>query len=169
MLPIKKKLKAGFTLIEMVVVVTILGIVAVIASGFLLTSMVASSKAEITKEVRQNGAYALSVMEGLVINSRSVGCGVSSPGPGISVTDLDGNVTVLACDTANQRIASNAALLTANNVVVSNCSFQCSQETGKPPQVTIKFTVSHKGQDTDLKASEKAVLDFETIVSGHNL
>ncbi|HUV72185.1 MAG TPA: type II secretion system protein [Clostridia bacterium] len=155
--------KAGFSLIEMIVVITILGLVAVIASGFLLTTMMAGSKAEATKEVRQNGDYAISVMETLILSSRSVGCTAGQSG--INVTDLEGNMTTFLCQ--GTKITSNSASLTGSNVAVSNCQFTCETDLGIPTAVGIGFSVSQAG--TNLRAAEKATMSFSTKVITKNV
>lgn len=158
-----KEDQSGFSLIEMIVVMTILGLVAVIASGFLLTSMMAGNKSEITKEVRQNGDYAISVMETLILSSRSVGC--TANGTGVNVTDLEGNTTTFLCE--GTKITSNSASLTGSNVAVSNCQFTCEAEFGKPTAVGIGFSVSQAG--TNLRAAEKASMSFSSKVITKNV
>lgn len=171
MLPIKikRQLTSGFTLIEMIVVITLLGLVSVIASGFLLTSMIAGSKAEITKEVRQSGAYALSVMEGLIINAATVTC--SDDFKTITTIDLNGYQNLFVCDENAGKIASNTATLqtdlTNTNVKISTCQFQCSGGSGKPTQVDIQFRVSQK-DSTATRSEEKASIDFKIVVATKN-
>jgi len=142
-------------------VVGLLGLVSVMVSGFLLTSLLASSKAQITKEARQNGAYALSVMEGLILNSVSVGCSSNT----LSVVDLNGALTTFKCD--NNQISSNSSILTSPEVVVSNCLFSCNSTPGRPTQVQISFTVS-KTKGPNARFSEKASVPFSTEVRPKN-
>lgn len=150
MLPTDKTARRGFTLIEMIIVMGLLGLISVVASGFLLVSMMASSKAQVTKEARQSGAYALSVMEGMILNSASVGC---TPAENvINIKDFGGNLTTFQC--LSGQIASNGAALTAGNVEVSNCVFDCTITPGLPGKVAINFTVSRaKGTRVDERAS----------------
>lgn len=174
MLPIKvKKLKnCGFSLIEMIIVVSILGLIAVISSGFLLVSLMASNKAESTKEVRQNGNYALSVIEGLILNSSSVGCTGGSNE--IWIKDLRDNLATVIYDSASKRIASfsgslgvgTSTYLTGSNVTVSDCVFTCTQDLGRPTKVVINFSVSKGGSEA--RPSEKASLQFQTTVVTKN-
>ncbi len=160
-----KQRQSGFTLIEMIVVVSILGLIAVITSGFLLVSLTATSKAEVVKEVRQNGNYALSVMEGMILNSRGVGC--SSPDR-ISVTDANGNLTTFRCqDNKISSVSAQTVYLTSPNVTVSNCQFTCGDNPGLPIKVHLKFTVQKGGGDA--RPAEKASLDFETEVMPRNI
>lgn len=157
----------GFTLIEMLVVVSLVGLVSIIASGFLIVSLMSSSKANITKEIRQSGNYALSVMEGLILGSVSVGC--SSPNI-ITVKDNYGNQTSFICEEGG-KISSSSALATVNltgdNVTVSGCNFTCPLISGLPPKVHIEYTLN-KG-DAASRPSEKATIKFETEVISKNL
>jgi len=167
----KCKVKAGgFTLIEMMVAISILGIVAVIVSGFLLTTLNGSGKAEVNKEVRQNGSYALSVMEGLILNAINVGC--TAPPPTIYITDINGQVATISCDTTNLKIASSSAAgsvdLTASNVAVSNCNFTCTPLTGGPTKVDILFTVSQKTSGLTPRPNETMSIDFQSEVITRN-
>lgn len=165
-------LVAGFTFIEMIVAISILGIVALIGTGFLLTSLSSSGKAEINKEVRQNGNFALSTMEGLIISSKSVSCPTADE---IDVIDTNGQLTQFICyDSApDYKISSVSAsflppityILTADNVAVTDCSFICTTTAGSPTNVRISFIVSQK---TGSRPNEKASVSFQTQVNTRN-
>lgn len=160
---LKRKI-TGFTLIEMMVVVSILGLVVVITSGFLLVSLTAAGKAEVVKEVRQNGNYALSVMEGMILNSRGVGCS----GPEVNVTDADGNLTTFLCkDNKISSVSAATVDLTSSSVTVFGCDFSCENNPGLPTKVHLEFTVQKGGVSS--RPSEKASLEFKTDVMPRNL
>lgn len=158
--------KKGFTLIEMVIVVSLMGLVAIIATGFLLTSLSGSGKAEVSKEVRQNGNYALSVIENMVRDCLAFKTACPNPDVNsLTIINQDGGTTVFSC--SQNQIASGSAFLTSGSVSVSDCDFDCTQSPGLPPVVTVKFKVAQKSVVT-LRPSEKAVLDFETVVVVRN-
>lgn len=151
---------------EMIVVVSLLGVVGVIVSGFLIATMKANSKAEITKEVRQNGDYVLSVMQGIIINSLSVGC--TSPNF-INVIDINNQLTVFNCSTTGTGIiSSNSARLTGTNVAVKGCNFSCVSSPGKPTKVIIDFSIGNKGTDANLRPEEKSTVNFKSEVVTRN-
>jgi len=72
----------GFTLIEILMVVFLLGIIVVIGSNLFFSILKGASKAEITKEVKQNGDYAMNVMERHLRNANSIeSCGEAVGAP----------------------------------------------------------------------------------------
>lgn len=173
-------LVAGFTFIEMIVAISILGVVALIGTGFLLTSLSSSGKAEINKEVRQNGNFALSTMEGLIISSKNVACPTpptANAGKEIDVTDINGQLTQFICeDSADYRISSVSStfsppttttyILTADNVAITDCNFTCTTIIGNPTTVGIGFSVSQVGSSG--RPNEKSSMGFQTQVSTRN-
>jgi len=167
--------KSGFTLIEILVVVGILGIIAVIASNVFFTTLRSSGKTKALTTVKQNGDYALSVMERLIRDSQEVM--TNSAGQycvagmkKIKVKRIDGTEVEFACEeegTVNGRIASNSARLISSGVKVDQCSFDCeSKGQFYPKTVTIKFTLSQSAVTT--KPEEQASVNFQTTVSVRN-
>lgn len=164
MLPIKR---GGFTLIEVLAAISILGLVGLISSSFFLTILSSSSKAEVAKEVRQNGDYVLSVMQGLILSASSASC--SDDHKSIAIKDTNGSPTTFSCnETTTYKISSNSADLTGSNVLVSGCSFICEQVAGAPTKVSVEFTVSQKGSGT-LRPSEKSSQIFKSEIIMRNL
>lgn len=167
-LPRTVKNGAGFTLIEVLMVVFLLGIVVVIGSNLFFSILKGASKAEVEKEVKQNGDYAMNVMERMVRNAQN--CSEAS---GIlTITNPDGNWSEFKClpDEGVTKIASESALgtgyLTGKNVTLgTSCpgslSFSCDQ-TKTPPVVNISFDLSQKGTVT--RPEEKAQIHFQTTV-----
>lgn len=151
---------------ETIITVSIISIIALIATSFLMTFLSGSGKAEVSMQVRQNGNWALSVMEGMILNSRSAVC--SEDGKSFTVTDLNEAVTTFSCqDTGDEtKIASVSATsvdLTGSNVEISGCQFTCEEVAGKPTKVKIEFTVRQKGAENK-RPGEKSSLQFTTEV-----
>jgi len=166
----------GFTLVEILVVVGILGIIAVVASTIFFTTLRSSGKTKVLTKVKQNGDYALSVMERLIKDSQEV---VTNTDNKICESGMnylkfkraDGNTIEFGCleeGTANGRIASNSARLTSSEVKVDSCSFDCSWLGTKfyPKTVTIKFTLSQFG--ATVRPEEQATINFQTTISTRN-
>lgn len=128
-----KKQEAGYTLIETLVVVFILGLVLVVGGNLFFSILKGGAKSEAVKEIKQNGDYALAVIERMTRNAKSASCG----GGALAISNFDGSNTSFSC--LSNRVASGSAYLTSTNVVASSCSFTCS---GANPQlVTISFTL----------------------------
>lgn len=165
--------KNGFTLIEIIVVVGILGIIMVMGSNLFFSILRGSTKTKTLQLVKQNGDYAISVMGRMIRNARSVSGSESS----ITIVNPDGMPTAFSCGDidippdGNAEIASNSARLISNEVKVSsNCSNVFSVTTGevgaRPNVVTINFTLSQAGVTTRLE--EQASVNFQTTISLRN-
>lgn len=164
--------RQGFTLVEMMLSIGIIVLLSVMVSGFLFSLLSSSAKTEVVQEVRQNGAYALSVMERMLINSLAItsDC-IGADASLISFDNYDGGKTTFACEEAKISSASGdlvpiRVFLTNSNVKVSGCNFVCSSQPGKPAMVTINFNVSQKTEGG--RANEKLSLDFNTVVTLKN-
>lgn len=158
------KSKKGFTLIEMLVVAALLFTVGVVVVQLFFSSLKSGSKSTILLTVKENGDYALTVMERMIRNSREVQlCSLGT----VRIRNPDENFTVFECDNLNKRIASNGASLISGHVAVSCDSlFNCQLTNGKLTKIGINFTVS---QNLPVpKLEETAQMDFTTVVTLRN-
>jgi len=181
----ERKTQRGFTLIEILVVVGILAIIAVISSNMFFTVFKSSGKTKVLTKVKENGDYALSVMERLIRDSQEVVINTDNKicESGMNYLKFkrtDGSTIEFGCleeGTANGRIASNSARLTSSEVKVDSCSFDCScpvaypnctSEGTKfyPKTITIKFILSQIG--ATVRPEEEAIINFQTTVSTRN-
>lgn len=158
----------GFTLIEVLMVVFLLGIIVIIGSNLFFSILKGASKAEIEKEVKQNGDYAMNVMERMIRNGQEIlpnsevpSQTCTSPMTKIKIKNPDGKDTEFSF--SSNQIASNGASLTSGNVALVPDSFSFSCDSSKtPPIVTVSFDLSQKG--TGLRPEEKAQVHFQTTV-----
>lgn len=148
----------GFTFIELLVVTVIFISISTMAVAFLFSTLSGGGKAEAIKEVRQNGSYALSVMEKLIVSSRRVECYLSNPSTTLKITAIDNSIATISC--VGGQIASGSGFLTADNVSVSACTFFCTVNPGVPATVEIQFTVSKAG--VGFRPGETAEATFHT-------
>ena len=171
----KRKISKGFTLIEILVVIGLLGIIVAVGSNMFFTTLKSSTKSKILTVVKQNGDYTLTIMERLIrdsekviVNSDGVLCeaGMNK----LKVKRLDGSEIEFTCEgegTADSLIASNSANLTSSEVKVDSCSFDCfSQGDFYPQVVSIDFTLSQAVETTRLE--EQAAVNFRTTVTTRN-
>jgi len=163
-LPTLKSSK-GFSLIEILTVMAILSLIGVVASSMFFTILKGSTKTQITTEIKQNGNYALSVMERMIRNAESLDAYTADS---LTITSSDGFSTTFFCHDGDgdgfKEIASNSAKLISNKVQVNNCSiFQVDPGIPKasPDTVTINFDLSQ------VETTEPLV-HFETTVSLRN-
>lgn len=167
----KSKRKAqnfGFTLVEMLVVVGVVAVVGMMAVNLFFATLKGSTKTAVLNEVKQNGDYALSVMEKMVRNAKSLSPLTGQTGT-ITIINPDGGTTRFSCllDGSVRKIASNSAALTSQNVTLASCPadlFTVTTVAGKPSVVTIKFTLI-QATVSPSRPEERASMDFQTTVS----
>ncbi len=148
------KLKTGFTLIELMVVVSVLVIAGGIALGTLFSALRGATKSQSVTSVRQNGNSAISQMtkmlrdakrfEGVSIDGTNyvTSCAVSGY-KAIKITNFDNGITTFKCDTST--ISSNSAsLLDTSSVTLASCQFTCNQSSViDTPHIGIIFSLSN--------------------------
>jgi len=163
--------KNGFTLIEMMMVVGILGIIVVLGSGAFFSILRGSTKTKTLQMVKQNGDYAISVMERMIRNARALVSPVSdSTVSSITIKNPDGGETTFSCEGDPATIASNGASLLSSEVEVDDCANIFDVAVGqagiKPAVVEINFTLTQA--KTTNRPEEQAEVNFQTTVSLRN-
>lgn len=175
--------RQGFTLIELLVSVAIIaGLGTVLAQAFFTTTR-SNTKVERLTDVKQNGEYALAVMERMIRNARSLTATCSSEGtqatPSAAIVGPDGFMTTFQCalDGAVTRIASVSSFgteyLTSSAVTMGGAScdadtlnFYCTSVAMIPKSLKVTFQLSQKGTPTD--QFEKASATFQTSIGIRN-
>lgn len=170
-----KKIVSGFTLIEVLMVIFVMGILVVVGNNLFFSVLKGSSKAEIEKEAKQSGNYAIGVMERMIRNATSI---VDCTSTRIIIKNKDGFVTEFTCasEDGTTKVASNSGRLTGKNLTLnqtlpqnscsgSSLTFNCSLST-TPPVVSISFTLSEIGSSS--RPEEKATVLFQTTVGLRN-
>jgi prepilin-type N-terminal cleavage/methylation domain-containing protein len=167
---------SGFSFIELLVVVSLFGIVGYLTTSIFIIGFRAQAKSEIMKEVKQNGDYAMQVIESAIKNSIDI----ITPAPpldsasGIVVTNPDGNTTTFLCK--NDIITAENSYpvptpvivndLTSNKVIVKLCKFKIvAPPTFKSSKyAVINFTVSQTGGE-GIPEENKASLPYQSTIS----
>lgn len=160
--------RRGFTLVELLVAVSLIGIVGGIATIILFTTLQGASKSDIMREVKQNGDYAISVMERMIRNANSVVVGCpAGPGsqirPSLTIKNRDNQTTSFALSLSGDQIASTGGMLTNNKVTASNLLFTCTRTRGSPDVVSISFDLAQRA--ITFRPEERASINFKTTVS----
>lgn len=174
-----KQLSKGYSLIELLVVITLIGIIGTITTEAFILGLKAQGKGDIVKEVKQNGDYATQVIESMVRNAVDIDeaqCNNSSQS--MTIVNPDGFTTTFECNLANY-IASISAVyptppftqrLTSDKVVVpvDNCTFRivCPTPPLSPKYVFVNFTVRQTGVNAPIE--QRSSLEYQTTVSLRN-
>lgn len=168
--------RSGFTLIELLVVVAIFGVIGTIATVTLFSLLRGASKTEIIKEVKQNGDYALSVMETKIRNSTIDDVNCIGMANNLIIKNNDGTYTTYDCvaDGAINRLRSTTSgisgYLTNSQVSLADCnttniSFTCTNLNANKT-VSIMFTLKEAGSTTDV--ANKSSATFQTQIALRN-
>jgi len=158
-----KKKNSGVTLIELMVVSTILVVAGVALVSSLFSISKSNTKAELMKVIRQNGDSVLSVMEKIIAGGFVESCDGDTQST-ITVQDKEGNETTFSC--SGGYIASNSSQLTDNDLIqASNCQFQC-ETVGNRQKVTVSFTLESSGSSS--RQEEKASQEFRKVIFVRN-
>lgn len=164
----KRKIQKGFTLLEILVVVSIFAVLGILVSRAVILSVGGSRKSESLVKVRENLDYSVGIIERQLRNANSI-----SPCPNpdanlLTYVDADGNPSSFSCSLAAQPgfIASGSARLTASNVAVTVCSLSCAPAAGStnPSAVTVSITA----QDATAIGIQGATVSTITEVSLRN-
>ena len=144
-------------------------ILAVLVTNSLFSILKSNTKANIMKEIRQNGAYALDVMDKTISSGRKIEkCELSE----LIVTDVGNQQITFSCLTqlisglTQISLASGSARLTSTNITLENCNvFTCEEiESGEgfEKAVTISFTLKQLG--TPVRSEETAQETFTKTI-----
>jgi prepilin-type N-terminal cleavage/methylation domain-containing protein len=138
----------GFTLIELMVSISILGILAVTATTIFFRTFRGSGKTETLVTVEQSGTYLLSIMERFIkgaLQVTAVGDG-NCPGSGesLSLVNADGGETVFALSEGS--ITSNSAKISPSEVTISDLLFDCTRTSGAPDKIAVSFDLTYTNQ-----------------------
>lgn len=134
--------RQGFTLIETVVVVSVLAIIMITITSLLINSFKARNRVDLTDVLEQNGSYVLSQITSNFLNSD--GKNTVCSGSSLTFVSLqNGASTTILCNEGGN-IASNSASLTGG-VTASNCTQFVSCDTdaiGNVTAINVGFTLS---------------------------
>lgn len=162
---ISNKSIKGFSLVEILVVITIFAVIGILSTRSLFLTLRGAKKSDSLVRVRENVNLALSVIERQIRNSESVDCLSSTPEQ-LVYTALEGVDTSFSCTTGfDKYIASGSARLTSEDISVTSCSFTCSQtDVNTPPSVKINITA----EDNTSSSVEKGSITTETQIVARN-
>ncbi|OIO14760.1 hypothetical protein COY59_05590 [Candidatus Gottesmanbacteria bacterium CG_4_10_14_0_8_um_filter_37_24] len=166
----------GFTLVEILVVVTLMGVIGVITTQIFILGFRSQAKNEILKEVKQNGDYALSIIENMVRNATDIetSCNLGNVQQ-VTIRNPDGYSTQFDCSGAQIASYSSgfpdptptvAYILTSDKVVVASCNLRvvCPTPPIEPKYLFVDYTLTQAG-GSDVPIENKATLIYESTIS----
>lgn len=166
--------KFGFTLIETVVVVALLGMLGIVATNSLVSLLRSSSRTELNKEIKQNGDYVLSVMESKIRSATGIinsctGVPISS----ITVRNKDTSENTFTCDSVTRRIYQDGVSLTSSDVRVNSCNiFICNRDTGcggcPAHDVVIDFTLTQPNPSAAVPDQASQQFKSKVVIRSYN-
>jgi len=161
---------AGFTLVEVMIVITLSALLMLAASSVFLTLLAGRAKTANDQQLKNEGTQALNQMEFIIRNSikmlptvsdPTVTCRESPPTSELVVQSVDGGITRFyqqadQNDGGKLKIASNSAVfLTSGNVTLTDGPhFTCIDNQGKGNRfVTIDFTLTKNSKSQEFTDS----------------
>ena len=169
----------GFTLVELVLVLGILGILLPAVFSLFVANLRAQTKVLILQDVKRNGDTALDTIEILVkAKAKSIEQQDGTPVCTTSGSTYSGDLYFVddagnrfMFNQSNNRIASESAAtdyLTTNKVSVSSFEMSCDRSSlFVAPLISISFTIDQA--QTTSRAEESASLQYQTKIRLRNL
>jgi prepilin-type N-terminal cleavage/methylation domain-containing protein len=150
----------GFSIFEILIVVTLFVLIAVVANQAFFTSLKGQNKSEANTNTKQNANYIVSVMERSLHSATQVtACTTSS----INYTDADGISRSFSCSGGS--FLSNGSTLTTSSVSVGSCNFSCIDEGGSKT-VVVDMVVTQVG--TSLRVDQSSSAQIKTRIRLRN-
>ena len=166
---IKFHMKKGFTLVEILIYIAILGLVLASITGFFLNTISANLKENSYQEVQQNGRFVMTK----ITQETKKAIGINSPVPGsygnslsLVMSDSNLNPTVFDLNNGKLRIAQGSSApvdLTTDQVLVTNLQFTNLSYAGTPGTIRTEMTIEYLNPAN--KSEYQASLDLKTTVS----
>lgn len=152
------KQRSGFSLIEILVVITLFSIVAMLSTQAVVLSLRGARKSEAQAKVRESLSHAMDVMERQIRNAESVSC--TSGGKKIDYVDTEKNNSYFECvssGTTGGFIASGSGSVRLTPETVGmTCQFTCSST--YPTSIDIVLTGDNaktSGEGTQIIVNSK--------------
>ncbi len=152
----KRITKKGFSLIEILVVISIFALIGILTTRSIFTTLRSARKSDSLVKVREDINYAVGVIERQIRSAESVNCSLVTA-RSLPYIAEGGISSSFDCTIgANGAIASGSAspvIITSSDVTVTGCVFTCTQSVNNPPSINISITAEDKNSSGTEKGS----------------
>ena len=132
--------KNGFTLIDVLVSVSVISLIIVVITGILMNTLKVKTRVSIADVVERNGTFALAEIRRNIINSSAKSIVCAAGGSSLTLAGQDGQLTQIICNEGG-KIASSSANgvvdLTDSDVTVAGCGSFVSCSTAPSTEVSM--------------------------------
>lgn len=140
------KAGSGFSLLEMLVVVSIFAVLGILVTRSVVLTLQGTQKTESLIRARENLDYSLNIIERGLRSANSIPICPNPDTSTIGYLDQDGQPASFSCVNSNSGsyIASGSAnlRLTTDSVKILNCSFSCTPSSAAgPPHVSVDLAI----------------------------
>jgi prepilin-type N-terminal cleavage/methylation domain-containing protein len=162
-------LNLGFTLIEMLVVISIFAILGILITRSVLLTLGGAKKSESLVNVRENLNYSVGVIERQLRNANSIIDCTNENTSVISYTDQLGNPASFSCNEVGVAgqvgyIASGSSQLSGSGVNITGCTFTCKVNAGSPSSISVDLSA----KDASASGVENSVVTSSTQIQLRN-
>jgi prepilin-type N-terminal cleavage/methylation domain-containing protein len=163
--------KTGFTMIEILVAVAIIGLLSIVISQSIFVSVRSNVKLENMKDLKQNGDYAVGFITRLIQNAKAVNQCDSQLG----LLNFDGTVTWVYTlfnrviyQIQNGTNYGDPQYITADNLMVPGIAYTCTKIGGIFRTVKFSFTISELNSNSQVNY-DAPTMPFTTTVNLRNI
>ncbi|TSC89468.1 MAG: Uncharacterized protein G01um10145_625 [Microgenomates group bacterium Gr01-1014_5] len=147
--------QAGFSLLEIVVVITLFTGIVFFANQALFSTLKGNTKSQVSTKIKQASSYAFDLMERELRQSTAVGTCTSTS---IAYTNIDGVPSSFVCNTGTAGFLTSGPTLTQtkitpDDVAVTACNFSCTVS-GSSRTVNLDVTFAQTGNSALLRVEE---------------
>jgi prepilin-type N-terminal cleavage/methylation domain-containing protein len=156
---VKQMKEKGFSLLEMMVVLSVFALLAMIASQALILTLRGGKKSTNVTKVRESVDFALAVIERQLHNASEVTPCPNSDTDYLEYLDERGEIAFFSCEEGF--VASSSARITSEGVEVTKCSIECFQPESGLPYVEVNLSA----RESDSQGVESARVTSSTRVN----
>jgi prepilin-type N-terminal cleavage/methylation domain-containing protein len=172
---VQHKIQAGFTLIEILVTVTLTAIIMLGITSLFISLMTSAGKSRMSQSLRENGTVAMQRMieelrNAKAIDSSMLTCDGSTPNSSIIFTNNNDEETISSLSADNNRIklttGSNNYFLTSDTNELRGLEFICYNSSEGAKYIEINFTLASSAATANSPTHSQ--LDFKSGVALRN-